>query len=111
MITTLFRHFRKRSGFHKHFSAPEIESLEDRLLLSMSLGPDNRVVRFNDASGDRVVMKLLGPGSARVTLAGDARSHADLNSLVLTGTRETSKLLIKVDADGGDSSLVGIIVV
>jgi hypothetical protein len=91
----------------KHFSQRGFEPLEDRLVLSMVLGPDKRIVRFEDASGDDTVIKLLGPGSAQITLAGDARNHADLDTILLTGTSQASKLLIATD--DGDTAVRGFI--
>lgn len=80
----------------------DIELLEDRLLPSWLLGEGGQpVVRFDDAEGHRVVLRLQGPGSGRVTLAGDARGHADIETLTLTGTNQKSRLLVKIEDDDG----------
>ena len=95
---------RQRDSFRR-----DIELLEDRLLPSWLLGEGGRpVLRFDDAEGHRVVLRLQGPGSGRVTLTGDARGHADLQTLVISGTNQTSRLLVKIEDDAG-SSLRGFI--
>ena len=59
---------------------------------------------FLDQNGQKVSVKLTGPGSGKVELLFGAGSNADLRSLVLTGTTKQSALKISV-ASGGSTTI------
>ena len=64
-----------------HFA---LEALEPRLLLSAAtLDAATRAFRFDDASGDQVMVRWSGRGSAQMTLDEDAADNADTNSIIL----------------------------
>jgi|GEM_PF-5334150 len=71
------------------------ESLEPRIFLSASvLSPDNPQFIFNDANGDQVTVQLIGEGNIEVTLTDDAANNADIETIQISGTNETSQLHI-----------------
>jgi hypothetical protein len=74
-----------------------VELLEDRVVPSLALGPGKGVLRFDDADGDRIAMRIFGPGSGQVTLTGNATNRADIESVVLQGTDQTTRLQIRVE--------------
>jgi RHS repeat-associated protein len=80
-----------------HRTRIDLENLEARTLLSLLLGDGGRrVVRFDDARGDLVSIRLRGPGSAVVTLHNNAVTHANLQSVVVQGTNSSSQLRVRV---------------
>lgn len=58
------------------------------------------VFRFTDSDGDQVTVRLRGPGAAAITLTGDVADHADIASIVLSGTTAKSSLQISVRRGG-----------
>lgn len=89
----------------KHHRGVGVERLEDRTLLSFMLGEDQRVASFYDASGDRVIVELDGPGAAIGILEDDAADSADLYGLFVAGTDRSSRLTVQVR--GRNSSFTG----
>ena len=101
---------RKTRRSRMHRMKLDLEALEERTLLSFLLGEGGRRdVRFLDARGALVSMKLQGPGSAVVTLQGDATTRADLQSLDLRGTDPHSRLIVRVVGDVVRPPLTGAI--
>ncbi|MCC6908415.1 MAG: heme-binding protein [Phycisphaerales bacterium] len=85
---------------------PVFQPLERRALLSAAvLDAGLRRFEFADANGDLVQVRLMGRGSAEVTLTGDAADHADLDAIRMTGVDESTSLRITVRVgEGGDGS-------
>lgn len=70
-------------------------------MLSFLLGEGGqRSVRFADAAGSHVAIKLTGPGSGIAMLEGDVADLADLARLELMGTTDKSRLTISVARNG-----------
>jgi RHS repeat-associated protein len=89
---------------------PRVEILEQRTLLSLLLGEGSRrVARFDGASGDLVTLRLQGPGSAVVTLVGNATKHADLERLDLHGTDGSSRLTVRIRGHASRPRFTGTI--
>jgi hypothetical protein len=87
-----------------------LETLEPRTLLSTLLGEGGRrVVQFHDSVGDLVSLRLWGPGSAVVTLQGNAARNADLQSLVLQRTDGRSRLTVRMQGAASAPRLTGSI--
>lgn len=96
---------RKRSYIASR-GAAKFEQLEERLLLSgFSSG---NPAQFYDASGDLVTISLKGPGSGSLVFAGEGQS--DVSSMVLSGTDQTSSLVITAKGPDNQTSIGGIVV-
>ncbi len=81
------------------------EALEPRVLLSSVIGEAGEpTFHFNDADGDTVFVQLFGPGSATITLDGDAADNADIDQIELDGTSEFSRLIVHVRPGSGQSN-------
>lgn len=66
-------------------------------------------VKFKDASGDNVVIKISGPGAGEVLLTAEDR--VDPSSILLTSTTEKTNLNITVSGQGGKKTTIGNILV
>ena len=60
---------------------------------------------FLDASGDKVTVKLSGPGSAVATLDGIAGAQADLESIALSSTTAKSSLSVTISTKNGTTTV------
>lgn len=79
---------------------PRFEALEKRALLSAALlGGDLRRFEFTDADGDTVLVRLIGRGSAELTLSNDATDFADLERVQMRGADAGTTLRIDVRRD------------
>jgi hypothetical protein len=76
-----------------------MEALESRVMLA------NTTV-FTDADGDRVTVRLTGPGTATPTLSAGASGFIDF--LALAGTTADSALTISVKKAGGDGRVLAL---
>ncbi len=74
---------------------PDFEPLESRVLFSgIGNGFNKRSVRFIDAWGDAVLVKLVGgPGRFDITLDGGARNKADIQNITINGKANSSTVL------------------
>ncbi len=69
----------------------------------MVLDANLRRFEFSDANGDTVMVRLIGRGSAELTLTNDVADHADLARVVMTHVDESTSLRIKIQSgEGGD---------
>lgn len=89
---------RKRTANSKRTTL-SIEPLEDRSMMAAIPLVSGQAVTFQDADGTHVKVKLVGPGSGSIELAGGVLTSADIDSITLNDTTGTSKL--KISTRGG----------
>lgn len=78
-----------------------VEPLERRALLSaFVLDADARRFEFSDTNGDTVLVRLMGRGTAEITLDGDAGNHADFAHIALRDVDAATSLRISVRSGG-----------
>ncbi len=91
---------------------PWFEALERRALLSAAiLDGGLRRFEFTDADGDAVLIRLVGRGTAEITLADDAADFADIGRIEMRGTDDDTALRITVkrrEGGGGDTTLAAL---
>ncbi len=74
-----------------------VEPLEDRVLLAaFTLGEDGRSFLFSDGDNDRILVRLSGPGTAAITLDGDAANFADIDNIRFEGATDRTSLHVRV---------------
>lgn len=98
------RAFVRRPQPAREFERPVLQPLERRALLSaMVLDANLRRFEFSDANGDTVMVRLIGRGSAELTLTNDVADHADLDRVIMSDVDESTTLRITVrSGEGGD---------
>jgi len=82
-------------------AAPEFEALEGRILLSgITAGKVYKSVKFTDADGDEVIVKLTGKlakgAGFTIDLLGGAENDSDIDNIKLFGTGNTNALSVMV---------------
>lgn len=89
--------------------APDIEGLENRILLSGVLPTSHT---FMDASGDQVTVSLSGAGGFQMQLDGGASNNADIDIIRIIGGDASTSLSIHVTpqkiADAVDTQNPGV---
>ena len=91
------RFWRRRKKTTTSRTTLQIESLEDRSLLNGgSIIPlvSGETLRFLDADGSKVTVRLSGPGSGTLTLTNGATTGGDIERLTLSGTTGNTQLKI-----------------